>query len=118
MDLTVQPMELAAQPVLLREDAPLYDNLLDSMENASAGEEIIDFLAKERFYWQMCHYDDRGREFKEPSSIAFKMEVLMESVLEQRKMHVDRLMAAGDKRVAPGTTHAVSNNLKFADAEM
>ena len=55
-----------------------------------------------------------------PWSSAHKMEMLLESMLEQRKMHITRLVANGDARVTKKSDerYAVLYNLQFTEPDM
>ena len=86
---------------MLRRKTILYDNFLDSMQKAGAGSDILEFLAKECFFGKLLYYNKKGQELSQPVSIAWKMEVMLREVLEQRRLHIDRLKAAGDPRVPP-----------------
>ena len=112
-------LALANRPALVLADkTPLYDSFLDSMQKAGAGRDILDFLATECFFGDLCYYDKRGQEYPQPVSIAWKMEVMLGEVLEQRKLHIDRLKAAGDPRASPWRGRDGLPRLKFTSEDM
>ena len=112
-------LALANRPaVVRRERTPLYDNFLDSMQKAGAGGDILNFLATDCFFGDLCYYDKRGQEYPQPISIAGKMEVMLGEVLEQRKLHINRLKAAGDPRVPPSCRRDELARLKFTNEDM
>ena len=112
-------LALANRPaVVLTERTPLYDSFLDSMQKAGAGRDILDFLATECFFGELCYYDKWGQKYPQPVSIAWKMEVMLGEVLEQRKLHIDRLKAAGDPRASPWRGRDGLPRLKFTSEDM
>jgi hypothetical protein len=110
----VSGLSTASKAVVLRERTPLYDNFLDSMQKAEAGTDILDFLGTECFWGRMCYYDKKGQECLRPFSIAWKMEVMLGEVLEQRKLHIDRL----NKRAPPWSSPDSMATLKFTEDDM
>ncbi len=53
-----------------------------------------------------------------PCSIALRMGVIMEKVLEQRNAHINRLVEAGDSRAPAWSRQKKSAGLKFKEGEM
>ena len=84
------------------------------MQKAEAGTDILDFLGTECFYGRLCYYDRKGQECLRPFSIAWKMEVMLGEVLEQRKLHIDRL----NKRAPPWSSPDSVAALKFTEEDM
>ena len=110
----VSGLSTASKAVVLRERTPLYDNFLDSMQKAEAGTDILDFLGTECFFGRLCYYDKKGQECLRPFSIAWKMEVMLGEVLEQRNLHIDRL----NKRAPPWSSPDSMATLKFTEDDM
>ena len=109
-----------ARKVTLKENTPLYDNFLDAMKDSVAGREIMDFIATVCFFGDHRHFDDRGNKLSQPRSIGFKMEVMLQTVLHQRRVHIDRLVSARDPRVSSSSSAAqlALTTLPFTEQDM
>jgi hypothetical protein len=110
----VSGLSTASKAVVLRERTPLYDSFLDSMQKAEAGTDILDFLASECFFGKLLYYDHKGQECRVPFSIAWKMEMMLREVLEQRKLHIARL----NKRAPSLSILDSMTTLKFTEDDM
>ena len=110
----VSGLSTASKAVVLRERTPLYDSFLDSMHKAEAGTDILDFLASECFFGKLLYYDHKGQECRVPFSIAWKMEMMLREVLEQRKLHIARL----NKRAPSLSILDSMTTLKFTEDDM
>lgn len=112
----------AEQPVrkvfALRACTPLFDNFLDCMHGNTAGAEIMNFLADNCFYKDLLWIDERGNQLDTPRSLGFKMEVMMETVLEIRRWYVDELARKRDPRVPAADPESVLNSLTFTGNDM
>ena len=65
-----------------------------------------------------CIMTSGGQKYPQLVPIASKMEVMLGTVLEQRKLHIDRLTAAGDPRVPPWRQRDGLARLKFTSEDM
>ena len=88
------------------------------MYSNNAGKEILDFLANTCFWGEICCLDERGRYLPKPRSVGFKMEVMMETILEQRRWYVNDLARKHDPRVPARNPESVLNSLTFTDDDM
>jgi hypothetical protein len=107
-----------APALTLRENTPLYNTFLDSMQGTDAGKEILDFLAMTCFHGEYCYLDERGNRLDIPWSIGFKMEIMLRTVLKQRTLHIERLVEASDPRVPPSSRGSALATLRFTDDDM
>ena len=106
-------------PVLtLRENTPLYYAFLDSMQGTEAGKEILDLLATTCFKGDYCNLDERGNRLERPCTIGYKMEIMLRTVLEQRSLHIDRLVETSDPRVPPWSRRTAVATLPFTEDDM
>ena len=81
----------AAQPateITLKPNTPLYNDFLDAMQGdaTGTGKEILDFLANTCFFGNVCYFDEQGNKLHRRRTVAFKMEVMLEKVLEQKAL--------------------------------
>ena len=90
------------------------------MHETLAGETILKHITELCFHGDLCYYDLKGNRWEKPWSSAFKMEVLMENMVEQRKLHIDRLVANGNERVTGENDerYAALNNVQVTTDDM
>ena len=72
------------------------------------------------FFGDVCYIDEKGNELERPRTVALKMEVMLETVLEQRRLHIERLVQKKDPRVSSSSSaeqHALTS-LKFTETDM
>ena len=117
-DSVEQPALALENEFTWRENTPLFNNFLDCMNSNNAGKEILDFLANTCFWGEICCLDERGRYLPKPCSVGFKMEVMMETILEQRRWYVNDLARKHDPRVPARNPESVLNSLTFTDDDM
>ena len=101
-----------------QEDTPVYDNFLDTMHSTPIDQEILDFLANLCFYGDHCKQDERGMELDTPRSVGMRMEVIMKKLLEQRRLHIDRLRIDGDARELHLSNGDALKTLQFTSNDM
>ena len=80
--------------------------------------EILDFIANACFYGNYCYIDEKGNRLEKPRAIGHKMEVLLEAIMEQRTLHIERLAKAKDPRVLGKSCSEVVSTWTFSTEDM
>ena len=88
------------------------------MKDTVVCKEILDFIANTCFYGDYCYIDEKCHRLEQPRSIGCKVEVVFETILEQRRLHIERLAEAKDPRLRGSYRWTALSTLKFSEDDM
>ena len=105
-----------ANAITLRPATPLYDSLIEDLENAvkqhPGGHRFIDYLTTSCFFGNLLTMDEFGKPLESAMPLAVKMERLLDLAQHQRDRHIDRLRGASRGEMQ------IDTNMHFGKEDM